>query len=95
MTLPVPSFSPAMLRLFLHARCRHAHAERPARCGYGVTARREKDRLRKLAGITNNDMHFAWMGRAQSPEARTRLWAVLGHFPSDFGITLTHGGQDG
>jgi len=94
MTLPVPCFSPAMLRLFLHARCRHAHAQRPARCGYGVSARREKDRLRKLAGVTNEVMHSAWMGRLPTPEPRVRIWAVLGHFPPDFGISLTHGGQE-
>lgn len=91
---PLPEFSPAMLRLFLHARCRAAHAERPARCGYGVSARLEKDRLRRLAGVTDNDMHMAWMGRLPTPEKRVRIWAVLGHFPTDFGIMLTHGGQE-
>jgi hypothetical protein len=39
-------------------------------------------------------MHSAWMGRLPTPEPRARLWAVLGHFPSDFGVVLTHGGQE-
>ncbi|RUV69651.1 MAG: hypothetical protein EOR26_05070 [Mesorhizobium sp.] len=98
MTLPVPSFSPAMLRLFLHARCRHAHfshlAEGSPSGARKSPAKRELDRLRKLAGITNNDMHSAWMGWLPTPETRVRVWAVFGHFPTDFGITLTHGGQD-
>lgn len=90
-----PYFSPAMLRLFLHARCRMAHDLRSARCSYQVSARQEQDRLRKLSGITANAMAFAFMGRLQKPEPRARLWAILGHHPSDFGIVLTHGGQDG
>lgn len=99
MTLPVPSFSPAMLRLFLHARCRHAHFSYIAEGAPGGwrknPARRELDRLRKLAGVTNNEMHSAWMGREPVPETRVRIWAVLDHFPGDFGVTLTHGGQSG
>lgn len=98
MTLPVPSFSPATLQLFLHARCLHAHFTHIAEGSPGGKrknpAKRELDGLRKLAGITNDAMHSAWMGRMPTPETRVRLWAVLGHFPTDFGVTLTHGGQE-
>lgn len=90
-----PEFSPAMLRLFLHGRCRLAHAlGSDVRAGtYGAAARRERDRLRRLAGITATEMDFAWAGRLLDPGKRVRLWAVLGHFPGDHGILLTHGGQ--
>ncbi|RWM02122.1 MAG: hypothetical protein EOR68_08425 [Mesorhizobium sp.] len=88
-----PSFSPAMLQLFLYARCVAAHARMP-RLKFQTAAEREKARLRKLARITANQMHSAWMGRLPEPQPRARLWAVLGHFPSDFGVVLTHGGQE-
>lgn len=89
-----PDFSPAMLRLFLHGRCRLAHAL-AGKGGYGPAAKRERDRLRRLAGITAAEMEFAWAGRLLDAGRRTRLWAVLGHFPADHGILLTHGGQTG
>lgn len=88
-----PSFSPAMLQLFLYAHCVAAHARAP-RLKFQTAAEREKARLRKLARVTVNQMHSAWMGRLPTPEPRARLWAVLGHFPSDFGVVLTHGGQE-
>lgn len=89
-----PDFSPAMIAFFLRARVAFAHAEKPARCGPGATARRELARLRKLSGLTVNQMEMAWMGRLLAPEKRAALWSVLGHFPGDHGIRLTYGGQE-
>lgn len=59
------------------------------------TVRAFKAETRKLAGLTDHQMHFAWMGLLLDPAKRAALWAVLGHFPADHGIVLTHGGQDG
>lgn len=89
-----PDFSPAMLRLFLRARAVHAveHSRGPAR--RAAALKRCKGDLRRLAKITHAEFDFAWMGRLFSPAPRARLWAVLGHHPSDFGIVLTHGGQE-
>lgn len=88
-----PDFSPRMLALFLRARAelRVADSGEPWRRTETVKAFRAE--TRKLAGITNHQMHFAWTGQLLDPLARARLWAVLGHFPSDFGVVLTHGGQ--
>ncbi|QPC88683.1 hypothetical protein GA830_12090 [Mesorhizobium sp. NBSH29] len=86
-----PNFSTAMLRLFLRARCRMA--AQPGRRSFQADSRRERDRLRRLAGVTAVQMDLAWMGRLESAEPRVRLWAVLGHHPGDHGVVLTHGGQ--
>jgi hypothetical protein len=99
-----PDFSPAMLSFFLRARAHFAHGNRdaegaqkgkhPARCGFQATAKREKAMWRKLARVTHAEMEFAWMGRLLSPAPRARLWGALGHVPGDYGILLTHGGQE-
>lgn len=85
-----PDYSPAMLRLFLRAGATHAAAQavEPAQA-----AKRFRDETRRTARVTVAEFDFAWMGRLLRPEPRARLWAVLGHHPSDFGIVLTHGGQ--
>lgn len=90
---PRPDFSPLMLALFIRARA--AHRRGVEGCSRDTAARRERASLRRLAKVTVTQMEFAWMGRLLDPVARTRLWAVLGHFPADFGIALNHGGQDG
>lgn len=89
-----PDFSPAMLSFFLRARAHFAHANHPARCGFQAAAKREKAIWRKLARVTHAEMEFAWMGRLLSPAPRARLWGALGHAPGDYGILLTHGGQE-
>lgn len=89
-----PEFSLPMLRLFLHARCRHEHYERPARCGFQVTRKRVLAEVRKRALVTHHDMDMAWMGRLLSAETRTRIWRALGVDPTEHGVTLTHGGQE-
>lgn len=90
----LPDFSPAMLRLFLRARAVHAlgGVRGPAR--RAAALKRCKAGLRSRAKITHAEFEFAWMGRLLSPVPRARLWAVLGHHPSDFGIVLTHGSQE-
>ena len=91
---PRPDFSPTMLRFFLRARAEFRVADSGAPWRRGETVKAFKAELRKLAGVTNHQMHFAWTGQLNEPAARARLWAVLGHFPADHGITLTHGGQE-
>ncbi len=89
-------YSPAMLAFFLRARAAHAHAERPARSGMQATVKRLKREWRRLAKLTNSEIDLAWMGRLNRAAPRAALWAVLGHFPSDFGVVLTDdGGQHG
>ncbi len=99
-----PDFSPAMLSFFLRARAVLAHADRvaagaqsgkrPARGGVPASVKREKATWRKLCRLTHNQVEFAWMGRLHAAGPRARLWAMLGHFPADFGIVLTDdGGQ--
>lgn len=89
-----PDFSPAMLRLFLRARAVHACAQARGPARRAAALKRCKGDLRRLARITHAEIDLAWMGRLCSPPARARLWAVLGHHPSDFGIVLTHDGQE-
>ncbi|WP_265518946.1 hypothetical protein [Nitratireductor luteus] len=94
MLAPRPDFSPTMLRFFLRARAKQAVAD-SGRPGQSYRIVKDfKTRLRKSAGVTVTQMDLAWMGRLNTPEPRARLWAVLGHFPADHGVTLTHGGQD-
>jgi hypothetical protein len=83
-----------MLSFFLRARAVLAHADRPARCGMQATVKREKAGWRTLAKLTHTQIDLAWMGRLNRAAPRAALWAVLGHFPADFGIVLTDdGGQ--
>jgi hypothetical protein len=94
--MAVPDYSPKMLRLFLHARVRHAGSQAaiidPRNRLSGEKA--EKRRIRKVAGVTNVEFDMAWMGRKMLAAGRTRLWAALGQHPGDFGVLLTDdGGQ--
>lgn len=91
---PRPDFSPKMLSLFLRARAFHAVNETGEPWRKTEIVRAWKAATRKLAGVTNTEFHLAWMGWLQAPETRARLWAVLGHFPSDHGVMLTHEGQE-
>lgn len=88
-----PDYSPAMLRLFLRARALHASAAARGAARRAAAARRSRDETRRAAKVTVAEFDMAWMGRLLRPEPRVRLWAVLGHHPSDFGIVLMHGGQ--
>ena len=89
-----PDFSPAMLAVFLRARAHMAVSQSGEPARRTAIVRATKDRIRKQAGVTATEMHFAWMGWLPTPETRARLWAVLGHHPGDHGVTLTHGGQE-
>jgi len=88
-----PDFSPAMLKSFL--RIRVDYAVRTSMRGGFDMVRAEKTGLRKAAGVTNTEFHFAWMGWLNQAAPRVRLWAALGIFPADQGILLTDdGGQE-
>lgn len=88
-----PDFSPAMLKSFL--RIRVDFAVRTSMRGGFDMVKAEKALLRKAAGVTNNEFHFAWMGWLNLAAPRARLWAALGIFPADEGILLTDdGGQE-
>jgi hypothetical protein len=88
-----PDFSPRMLALFLRARAEVAvmSSREPWRRTEIVKAKRRE--LRDLAGVTGEEMRDAWAGTLRDPGPRAALWAVLGHFPVDHGITLTPDGQ--
>lgn len=94
MTASRPDFSPRMLMLFLRARAEFQVMESGEPWRRTELVRAAKAGLRRLAGVTNNEFHMAWMGQLCSPEPRARLWTALGHPPAKRGITLTHGGQD-
>lgn len=89
-----PDFSPAMLRAFLRARAGLRLADSGAPWRRRETMKAFKAETRKRSGVTNAEFHFAWMGRLLSPGPRAKLWAALGRFPADHGVTLTHGGQE-
>ena len=93
--MPSPDFSPSMLSLFLRARAAFDASTQTSPAKKTSAVRQFKARMRRTARLTETDFHLAWMGRLAKPEPRVRLWAVLGHFPADHGITLTHGGQEG
>lgn len=91
---PRPEYSPAMLALFLRARAVDACAGSRKPAARAAALARCKADLRRMAKLTVMEFDFAWMGRLLRPEPRARLWAVLGHHPSDHGIVLTQGGQE-
>lgn len=91
---PRPDFSPVMLSLFLRARAQMAIADSGEPWRRTEIVRACKARMRKAAGVTNVEFHMAWMGWLPSPDARRRLWTMLGHDPAARGIVLTHGGQE-
>lgn len=88
----VPQYSPQMLRLFLAGRAARLAADE------GLSAKtaqlRLSWRLRREAGLAAPAIAAAMSGTLLEASARTRLWAVLGHFPADHGAMLTDdGGQ--
>ncbi|WP_420406928.1 hypothetical protein [Hoeflea sp.] len=86
----IPEFSPAMLRLFLYARCRHGVAS-----GIDLDIKAAKRRLRRAAGVTAAAFETAWGGRLHKAAPRLKLWGALGCVPADHGVKLTDdGGQE-
>lgn len=82
-----------MLRLFLAGRAARLAADD------GLSAKtarlRLSWRLRREAGLAAPALAAAMSGTLLEASARTRLWAVLGHFPADHGAMLTDdGGQE-
>ncbi|MEO3386034.1 hypothetical protein [Mesorhizobium sp. CAU 1741] len=88
-----PDFSPAMMMLFLRGRAVNALFDVRGTAKRDAALRRFNRDLRKQAGITGVQLDMAWMGRLQKAEPRARLWAVLGHHPSDHGLVLTDDGS--
>jgi hypothetical protein len=90
MTAHLPEYSPAMLRLMLEARSVLAADD------HGQSKKAFAREIARLSGVHIRAVHFAMAGRLRKADQRARLWAVLGHFPSDFGLVLTDdGGQRG
>jgi len=89
-----PDYSPSMLRLFLRARAVHAVGGLTAPMRRAAALDRCKVKLRRSANITRAEFDLAWTGRLSAAVPRARLWAVLGHHPSDFSIVLTENGQE-
>lgn len=88
MSRPVPEYSPAMLRLMLEGRAVLARDDA------GQTSRQFVHEIAALADMHVRSVYLAQAGRLRDAGRRARLWAVLGHHPSDFGIVLTDdGGQ--
>lgn len=86
-----PEFSPAMLRGFLFARAitRDGFEGRPVHARSDLAGE-----LMAQTGLAWSDIRAAFSGQLHDAGKRARLWAVLGHFPSDHGIILTdEGGQ--
>ncbi len=74
-----------MLRFFLRARAFAA----------GESAGIFYESVRRMAGLDRATFKCALRGTLRKAGPRAALWAVLGHFPADHGITLTDdGGQE-
>lgn len=89
--MPVPDFSPDMLRGFLFARAiaRDGFDGRPHHARADLAAE-----LTALSGLPYSAVRAAFAGRLRDAAQRARLWAVLGHHPCDHGIVLDdEGGQ--
>lgn len=89
-----PDFSPAMLAVFLRARAARAVFDGATPKTREATMRRANAALRRLAGVSAEAFHQAWMGWLNDAGLRARIWAALGHYPGDHGIRLTDGGQE-
>jgi hypothetical protein len=89
-----PDYSPAMLRLFLRARAVPAVGGLTAPMRRAAALDRCKVKLRRSANVTRAEFGLAWSGRLFASVPRARLWAVLGHHPSDFDVVLTEDGQE-
>ena len=94
MTIPVPDFSPSMLKTFLRLRVRHmANLAFPST--RNTAERGAKTELRKSSGLTRSEFEDAWNGRLKGGQARARIWVALWVDPADCGQLLTDdGGQE-
>lgn len=96
--LPVPDFSPAMLKAFITARIALAGfaatfpgplaSPRRPRLSHDEAARREKARIMKRADVSPEQMDLALSCGALGLAARLRLWRALGADPAAHGVTL-------
>lgn len=86
---PQPDFSPAMLKAFLHARAIAREGFEPTPKGRLAARHDLAGEIMDKAGVGWSDVSDAFAGRLFDPGKRAAIWAVLGHFPSDFGIVLS------
>ncbi|WP_326883213.1 hypothetical protein U8P73_15000 [Rhizobium beringeri] len=94
-SLPMPDFSPAMLKGFLHARVKMefymaAYPNAPLKAGVDQVRREAglRGELRKRAGVSAGDFKRAWSGLGVDLEARLKLWRALGVSPTAHGVRL-------
>ena len=94
MTVPVPDFSPSMLKTFLRLRVGHmANLAFPST--RNTAERGARTELRKISRLTRAEFDDAWNGRLKGGQARARIWAALWVDPADYGQVLTDdGGQE-
>nr|WP_210282388.1 hypothetical protein [Mesorhizobium sp. RMAD-H1] len=83
-----------MLRLFLRARAEFRIVAVGTPDRRAPIVRAVKAEIRKRARVTHGALDLAWMGRLNNPDDRVRIWGALGIVPADYGVTLTHGGQE-
>jgi hypothetical protein len=96
-------FSPTMLKGFLHARCEmagyravfpdpKASTRRPPR-SFEAARAAEKERIRKSAGVSVEQIDLAWSGRTLGVEPREKLWRALGVDLATYGVKLVDYGK--
>lgn len=94
MTLPVPDFSPAMLKTFLRLRVSHM-ANLAFLSTRNAAERGARVELRKAACVSRAEFDDAWHGRLKAGRTRAKIWAALWVDPADHGQHLTDdGGQE-
>lgn len=82
-----PDFSARTLALFLQARL-------VARRDFDADKPPFDEELTEQTGLPHSDIRAAFAGRLADGTKRAAIWAMLGHFPADFGVVLTDdGGQ--
>jgi hypothetical protein len=87
-----PDYSSKMLKAFLQVQVRFENriAYRPGRDSIRI----EMERIRRGAGVTEEEFKRVRHGWNVSAEIRTRVWAALGVYPGLSGWILTDdGGQ--
>lgn len=83
-----PDFSPQMLRFFLYARAMARDGFEPTPKGQLAARHDLAGEIMDRSGLAWSDVAAAFAGRLEDPGKRAAIWAVLGHFPADFGIVL-------
>lgn len=88
---PRPDYSPAMLRVFLHARTFAREDFRPTR-RFGLQARADlAEEIVALTGLPYSTVRAAFAGCCRDDAVRAAIWAVLGHAPGAAAIGIPAG----